>query len=129
MNMLEAVYSGKDFKYGDNRDWLYVYETGLICYRSTIIPAQFLKEEVLGDKWIIKEEWYEGDFKKKYPHGVFCEVKPVYSSHPLTVTIIDYHKGKAFPFRARGGGWLNAKPIPPEKAPAIIGKEDKNDKC
>ena len=84
--------------------------------------------DILADDWEIEERWYEGDFKKKYPNGVLCYIGQNGNIHkPIIITIItDYVEGDDRPFKSYYDNCSNlefgyAKPVEPDKAPAIIG--------
>ena len=70
----------------------------------------------------MKEEWYEGDFKKKYPNGVLCWVWDDNLEPKMYVIIdIDYNSNYKFVTCCREN-FKYAKPVRPEEAPAIIGE-------
>ena len=86
-----------------------------------ICRYNFLPEDFLVDDWEWVEEWYEGDFKKKYPNGVLCWVWGGFVN-PFRAVVIDYKPSTHY-FITENGCWLNAKPVKPEETPAIIKKE------
>ena len=91
----------------------------------------FIPDNLLADDWEWVEEWYEGDFKKKYPNGVLCWVWDFtddYDSKKVNVhqeiiidTYIDREGNRVFKSRYRTFKYV--KPIEPEEAPTIIEQE------
>ena len=125
MNLTEAVKSGKEFKFENRGSWMYIGRNGIIYYSGTIFPAQFSKEEVLSNKWIVKEEekWYEGNFKEKFPQGVLCKVSCNVKRWGTDI-IMNYSRDLHHPFIGSRDDWLNAKPIPKDEIPVILTEED-----
>ena len=123
MTIEEAVESGKELKLEGN-EWLYVRANGCICYKGTILPATFTKKDVLSNKWIVKEEWYEGDFKAKYPAGVLCKVSDDEVNWILAIITL-YGEGEDYPFFTNiPTQWTYAKPVPKEEMPFVLTEDN-----
>ena len=75
---------------------------------------------------MIKEEWYEGNFKEKYPNGVMCKVWDKNDDATYTAIVIDYDKVRAYPFiTSELGKYEFAKPITDKnKLPVIFEEEE-----
>ena len=86
-------------------------------YRYNFIPEDFLV-----DDWEWVNEWYEVNFKKKYPNGVLCRAWNENTSVYIVV-IKDYDKLDERFVDTTGRAWKYAEPIKSEEAPAIIGEE------
>ena len=125
MNIQEAIKSGKPFKRKGDKDY---YSADIKA--SSVIVLDAL--DLLADDWVIKEEWYEGDFKAKYPNGVLCYVWDGDSSSEsedlkIRVDIIyAYVPDWDFPFRGLSFGWEHAKPVPKNEMPACLEDTENN---
>lgn len=128
MTIKEAADSGKEFKLEGAERWLYAYnESGTICYSGTVLPAKFSREDILSDKWIVKKAWFEGDFEKKYPQGVFCRVTNFENSKWYPAIVLGYTllNDPEYPFETASGEWKWAKPIPKgEELPHVLAEEE-----
>jgi len=81
-------------------------------------------KDILADDYILKKEWYEGDFKKKYPNGVWCWVWDK-EDDKIKAVVTNYDKDVPYPFVTTS--WCcykYAKPLTKKEAkeitPAII---------
>ena len=85
--------------------------------------------DIFADDWIVKEEWYKGDFRKKYPNGVLCWIKLTYDEEWFMTRITNYNSNKEYCFIEENKesnyilGYKEAIPVTPEEAPTIIGGE------
>jgi len=132
MLLQEALKSGKPFK-RQHWDCWYIVKTKnpkssfrLYCKKHEDF-LQVSLEDILANDWITKGEWYEGDFKKKYPNGVYCVILDKGSLYYNKVTIIyNYDITNApFPFMGQATGYQKVRPATKEEVdkilPAIIG--------
>ena len=125
MNILDAVRSGRDFRVKGTKEWLYVGKDGVIYYRDAGVHVIPRKEDILRDDYEIKKEWYEGNFKEKYPNGILCRVRNYENSKWYPAIVIDYNFFNAYPFETASGEWKWAEPIPKdEKLPYILTEDD-----
>ena len=78
----------------------------------------------------LEEKWYEGDFKEKYPNGVWCWAWNYNRKPQRFVKIVDYDiRVQYYPFIDReGGNWTDAEPITKEEIIKIY-NEVKACKC
>ena len=120
----------KDYCVRWNKDE-YLFEMLLENCRNkdkTITVYHFNPEDFVVDDWGWVEEWYEGDFKKKYPNGVLCYVWDEIPYHKkydiaVVVVVVDYVQTSKYPFVAfEGNYWKYAEPVKSNEAPAIIGE-------
>ena len=89
---------------------------------KTIVVYHFNPEDFVEDDWEWVKEWYEGDFRKKYPNGILCYVWGDSGIKYMRV-VTDYKE--PFGWDTDQGYWKNAAPIPKEQAPVIyISEED-----
>ena len=102
--------------------------------------AYLTRESLLSNKWeakdIINEEWFEGNFKNKFPYGVLCNVyngksKPnpdtgsIMTFEGMDINVIfNYHKGDIHPFKSIYWSWERAVPVSTYNAPKIIKREE-----
>lgn len=127
MTIQEAIKSGKPFKRKYWKDWIKrvkdycVWATGV--NKNELANDAISINDILADDWEVKEEWYEGDFKKKYPNGVLCWVWNSYSNVINKRVVIDYIP-EVQKFKTDTGTIVSARPVLPSEAPAIIGEDD-----
>ena len=128
MTLKEAIESKRPFKRKDWECWYIVNELDEMC-RLDCPNSKFYAnaKAIFAEDWIIKEKWYEGDFKEKYPNGVLCKVWDKDEDATYTAIVINYDEHKAYPFITSDlDKYEFAEPITKDKAPAII-KEEKDD--
>ena len=129
MDLKEAIKSGKRFRLrfipsNLTTRWYEIGEDGGIYYDKKTTPITFAKDAILSNNWETEEKWYEGDFRTKYPNGVFCKVTLSNSGYVANLAVTDYCKGEGLPFKTGNcGAWRFAKPVSPKYAPAIIEEE------
>ena len=121
MTLQEAVESCKPFKAITSELWLIADKTkNRILFKhdntpKTIVPSDFFLD------YEIKEQWYEGDFKKKWPKGVLCWVWDDLNNDKQKRIVVDYDPKDELPFITYSRYIFKyAEPIKPEEAPAII---------
>ncbi len=128
MTLQEAIKSGKPFKRPCHMYWMLV-NNDRIVYVSAVGAINWTPniEDYFADDYFVKEDWYEGDFKKKFPNGVLCWVWDRGFRKRMAI-VIGYDKERVHPFLVTYGAYYEyAEPIKPEEAPAIIGgQEDEN---
>lgn len=125
MTIQEAIKSGKYFK---RKKWnFYLHVDGYNIYDEKEQIFTLDTTDILADDWEVKEEWYEGDFKKKYPNGVLCWVWDICEEKVARV-VNDYKQINEYPFIVyemdRIVTFKYAKPVKPSEAPAIVGEND-----
>ena len=125
MYIHEAIKSGKPFKRKGDKDY---YSADIKA--SSVIVLDAL--DLLADDWVIKEEWYEGDFKAKYPNGVLCYVwdddSIVETSKNRVDIIYAYIPDWDLPFRGLSTKWIHAQPVPKSEMPACLEDTENNNK-
>ena len=122
MYLTEVLKTGKPFKRKKKTFYLSVNQEGKIGFEESggFIEATLTKEDILADDWMIKEEWYEGDFKKKYPKGLICWAWDYDGDDKAKVVMIAFNKKSEFPFETEEGCYRYAEPITKEEAPTIL---------
>ena len=120
MTIQDAIESGRPFRRPGHGFWLGVEDNTIIDYEDRE-DYYLTVDDIIADDWEIKEEWYEGNFKEKYPNGVLCWVweRGVAS---LDI-VIDYLVGSDSPFRTRYAYFKHVEPVKKNEAPVIIGDE------
>ena len=124
MTLQEAIKSGRPFKRKQQAYWMVVNGSNIIIsdgeYNKYLSYYDIDVKDILTKDWIIKEEWYEGDFKSKWPNGVLCWVWDSNLTSKIKMVVIDYRKNLSKPFKTYFYNWDHAEPVKPEEAPAII---------
>ena len=129
MTIQEAIKSGRPFKRPHYENWLVIDELNNKIWfsinkgRGRFLPS-FSAEDLLADDWKIKEKWYEGNFKKKYPNGVLCWCYNENIINGVVDIIINYDEKSNFPFISPRLSYSQVSPFRPEKAPACIKIDD-----
>ena len=123
MTFLEVVESGKLFKRKNGSCWYRVTKGGNVVKinddnSETLIYLDI--SFITAIDFVIKEEWYEGDFKKKYPNGVLCWVYDKWEKKiSYRAVVVDYTKESGFKITV-GYYYSNAEPVTKKDAPTII---------
>ena len=119
MILLDVVKSNRRFALED-LGWFTVCD-GYICDADGKQVRLTIKQ-MFSDKWEIEKEWYECDFKKKYPTGVLCFARN--DSEWKKDIITDYEVGRIYPFRGTRNNWIYTKFLSKNEIPVILTKED-----
>ncbi len=123
MTLKEAIESGRPFKLPELNYWIKVENEEF----ETEVGKFIVKpKDLFRNDWKIKEKWYEGDFKKKWPKGVLCKVWDEAHNISMVARVRDYKADEDYPFIVAKGiyRFTHAEPVKPEEAPAIIGREE-----
>jgi len=102
-------------------------EQTILCFANSSTPFPLTEDAIFADTWEIKEEWYKGNFKEKYPNGVCCDINEntEYNNNiiPVIITDVMYESNETPVFLdALSHEYRYARPLDPEEAPAIIGE-------
>lgn len=121
MTLQEAIKSNRPFRVIGAKTWLIVNkENNEIITKNSNSPVKLTATNILLN-YEIQEQWYEGNFKKKWPNGVLCKVGDNIKYHQIFAIVVDYIPDSQNPFLTINNTlWKSAEPIKPEEAPAII---------
>ena len=132
MKLEEAIKSGREFKRKHWGNWMksdgnwLVWTTGRRASANVInAGGSLIVSDILADDYEIKEKWYEGDFKSKYPNGVLCAVRNYCDANWERAIVTNYTPeiNSDYPFVTACGTWSNVMTLPLEDLPSIIKKE------
>ena len=129
MTLQEAIknylQNGRKFKrkHWHSQAWL-TQKGSYLCYEVDGKYVNLSINDLLADDYEIKEAWFEGNFKEKYPNGVYCFVSDDKKSW-IKIVVTNYKPDLSYPYiDEEGGRWKFAKPIPKDKIPYILTEEE-----